>query len=94
MAQHFDSHYNQQMRTYEDNVRAANASNQEARAASRQEIEDSLVAGGIPAIDAYVATLDERWEEARCLAVYDGLRMGYGIAERARARVMEANANG
>ena len=90
MAQLFDSHYNQQMRTYEDNVRAANASNQDARAAARQDIEDSLVVGGIPAIDDYVKTLDERWEKARCLAVYDGLRMGYGIAKRAKERVLKA----
>jgi hypothetical protein len=90
MAQ-LDSHYNQQMRTYEDNVRAANASNQDARAASRKEIEDSLVAGGMPAIDAYVKTLDERWEKAGCLAEYDGLRMGYGIAKRAKERVLKAD---
>jgi hypothetical protein len=79
------------MRSYETAVREANASDQNARANSRKSIEDSLVDGGMPAINDYVAILDKRKEKARSLAEYDGLGMGYDIADRARKRVMAIN---
>ena len=87
MVQFAESEHNTSMRRYETACRNANASNQDARAAGRQEIEDSLVTGGQQAIDKYEATLNKRWKEASCLAEYDGVSSGYRILKRAKARL-------
>lgn len=87
MVEFIESDHNKSMRRHESALGAAKASNQDARAQSRQRIEDSLVAEGMSAVDDYVRLLNKRWDRANCLAEYDGLRMGYGIANRAKARI-------
>ena len=74
---------------YEQRCREANVSNADARKNWRQNIEDSLVEGGQEAVDEYKALMDERWEDASCLAEYDGVSMGYAIMFRAQARLDE-----
>jgi hypothetical protein len=82
-----ESDYNRSQRAYESRCAEANASNQQARAQGRREKEDELVLGGQKALDEYKAFLDERWEAANCLAMYDGVSMGYTLLRRAQARL-------
>lgn len=87
MIQFAESEYNISMRQYETKLSEAKASNQDARAAKKKSIEDELVEEGLESIERYEATLNKRWENAQCLAEYDGLNMGFAIARRARARL-------
>ena len=81
------SEYNRSMANYEARCREANASNGEARTRRRASIEDSLVKEGLEAVESYEKTLRKRWKNARCLAEYDGISMGFSIAARARKRL-------
>lgn len=83
----FYSDYNDSMSRYEQKCREANASDSNWRQQRRQEIEDELVEAGLSAINEYIEKLDQQWKEAGCLAEYDGLRIAYGIGNRAKARV-------
>jgi len=87
MVQFAESDHDRAMSAYEANCRSANASNQDARERRRDSIEDSLVAGGIEAINEYRKTLNARWEKANCLAEYDGVGMGFAILKRAEERL-------
>jgi hypothetical protein len=77
------------MRLHEQRLGEAKASNWPKRADRLDRIEDSLVEDGMEAVEEYIATLDRRWEQARCLAEYDGLRMGYDIARCAKERLAQ-----
>jgi hypothetical protein len=83
----FYSEHNLAQGRYEQACREANASNQEARADWRKQIEDDLVTGGQQAITEYEAHLESQWRKANCLAEYDGVNMGYAILNRAKARL-------
>lgn len=87
MSEFVESDYNDSQRRNETACREANASDQRARVSFRQEIEDSLVAGGQEAIDEYVAGLNKKWKEARSNVEYTGLSLGYAIVKRAKARL-------
>lgn len=82
-----ESDYNRSQQAYESKCAETNASNQDAMAQERREKEDELVQGGQQAISEYKAFLDEQWKAANCLAMYDGVSMGYALLKRAQARV-------
>ena len=86
-----ESEHDRSMRQYEQLLCEAKASDSSARSDFRRSIEDDLVDGGLAAIEKYVADLDERWKRACSLAQYDGLGMGYGIAQRAKDRLLAEN---
>jgi hypothetical protein len=90
MVQFCTSEYDDSMKRYEQSCRSASASNQSARANARLQIENELVEGGIAAIEEYESELDEQWDEAQCLAEYDGISMAWAIAQRARLRLTES----
>lgn len=90
----FYSEHNAAQSRYEQACREANASNQDARAQSRQQIEDNLVAGGWEAIQEYDDLLNERWRRASCIAEYEGVSMGFAILGRAKARLSEMEKSG
>lgn len=89
MVEFAQSPHNQAQAEYERQLGMAKASNQEARAARRQSLEDCLVQDGIEAVMEYEALLDRRAQNARCLAEYDGISIGRAIAARARCRIQK-----
>ena len=92
MSRFIESDHNRAMRQYEQKIAEANASNQSAQSERRKSIEDELVEEGLDSIKKYEKLLSERWEQATCLAQYDGINNGYSIARRARNRI-SATAN-
>jgi hypothetical protein len=88
MVQFAESEHDRSMREYEQRLGEAKASDSSKRASRHQSIEDSLVEDGLAVVEEYVKNLNKRWDRARCLAEYDGINMGYGIAERAKARIL------
>ena len=81
------SPHNRAQAQYEKALGEAKASNSDAREKQRQSIEDSLVEGGIDAINEYEQAIDERALNASCLAQYDGISMAREIIRRAKARI-------
>ena len=91
MIQFADSEYNRSMRQYEEKCREAVAFNSSSRQQRFKAIEDNIVAEGVESLVEYEKTLQERWSQARCLAEFDGVSIGFAIAARARKRIETAN---
>jgi hypothetical protein len=82
-----ESEHNRSMRVYETRLGEAKASDPDARAQRRESIEDSLVREGMGAIEEYEKLLNRRWQQAGCIAEYEGVQMGFSILRRAKARL-------
>jgi len=86
MVQFAESDYNRSMRSYETACATARIGAQ-ASAEVAKTTEDSLVEGGLQAIEEYEALLVTRRDKASCLAEFDGVARGESIARRVRARL-------
>ena len=80
-----ESEYNRIMREYDQEcIDAKNYTKQRER---YQDLEDSLVAGGIKAIQEYQLHIDSFERKAECNQDYDTIQIAKGILSRVKDRL-------